>query len=64
MNRLMPEVGAAACAGLVWVLLLVLSAHFARADTAASVGYTISLSSPEQHLVEVQIILPARRCPA
>jgi len=29
------------------------------AQLAASVGYTISLASPEQHLVEVQIILPA-----
>src|ERR1700686_719999 len=29
------------------------------AQLSASVGYTISLASPEQHLVEVQIILPA-----
>lgn len=31
----------------------------AIAQSVASVAYTISLSSPEQHLVEVQIILPA-----
>jgi predicted metalloprotease with PDZ domain len=29
------------------------------AQSAGAIGYTISLSSPEQHLVEVQIILPA-----
>src|SRR3984893_7758544 len=29
------------------------------AQLADSVGYTVSLASPEQHLVEVQIILPA-----
>jgi predicted metalloprotease with PDZ domain len=28
------------------------------AQSAASVAYTVSLSSPEQHLVEVQILLP------
>ena len=28
------------------------------AQLADSVGYTVALSSPEQHLVEVQIILP------
>jgi len=31
----------------------------ALAESQASVAYTVSLSSPEQHLVEVQIILPA-----
>ena len=29
------------------------------AQTQASIVYTVSLSSPEQHLVEVQIVLPA-----
>jgi predicted metalloprotease with PDZ domain len=33
------------------------------AQSAAPVAYTVSLSSPEQHLVEVQIILPAGSAP-
>jgi predicted metalloprotease with PDZ domain len=44
------------------VLLAVSSVALAQATGAppsASVAYTIGLSSPEQHLVQVQIILPA-----
>ncbi len=40
------------------VLALALSA-VSLAQSPSSIGYTITLSSPEQHLVEVQIILPA-----
>jgi predicted metalloprotease with PDZ domain len=39
------------------VILAIPSASIAQ--PAAPIGYTVSLSSPEQHLVEVQIILPA-----
>ena len=44
--------------GMLWVALLALSS-ISIAQPAPSVGYAIALSSPEQHLVEVQIILPA-----
>jgi predicted metalloprotease with PDZ domain len=51
-----------ACSRILrWVLVatvLVLPSTLI-AQLPASVGYTISLASPEQHLVEVQIILPA-----
>jgi predicted metalloprotease with PDZ domain len=42
--------------GLVFALAL---STLSLAQPASSIGYTIALSSPEQHLVEVQIILPA-----
>src|SRR6202162_2607747 len=42
---------------LVAALLVLPSTSIAQ--LADSVGYTVSLTSPEQHLVEVQIILPA-----
>jgi predicted metalloprotease with PDZ domain len=41
--------------GLVFALALSALSH---AQSPSSVGYTIALSSPEQHLVEVQIVLP------
>ena len=37
----------------------ILAVSSSLAQSAGAIGYTISLSSPEQHLVEVQIILPA-----
>jgi predicted metalloprotease with PDZ domain len=43
---------------LLCVALLALSST-SLAQSAPSVAYTVSLASPEQHLVEVQIILPA-----
>ena len=42
--------------GLVFALAL---SSLSFAQSAAPVRYTIALSSPEQHLVEVQIIVPA-----
>ena len=42
----------------LWLVLLAISSAV-LAQTQASIAYTISLDSPEQHLVEVQIILPA-----
>jgi predicted metalloprotease with PDZ domain len=42
----------ALCASLLWTT-------FAFAQASPSFAYTILLASPEQHLVEVQIILPA-----
>jgi predicted metalloprotease with PDZ domain len=42
--------------GLVFALAL---SGISLAQSAPSVGYTIALSSPERHLVEVQIFLPA-----
>jgi len=44
--------------GMLCVVFLALSC-ISNAQSPASVGYTIALSAPEQHLVEVQIILPA-----
>lgn len=42
-----------------WIALLSLTlALAAHAMAATSIGYTISLASPEQHLVEVQMFLP------
>jgi predicted metalloprotease with PDZ domain len=43
---------------MIWVALLGLSSS-STAQTLAPVGYTISFTSPAQHLVEVQIVLPA-----
>ena len=41
---------------------MILAASFAAvAQTSDPIGYTISLASPEQHLVEVRIMLPAGR---
>ena len=45
------------CIYLCAAILAVSSASIAQ--SAGAIGYTISLSSPEQHLVEVQIILPS-----
>jgi predicted metalloprotease with PDZ domain len=42
----------------VAVCAAILTSAFVRAQSSAPVAYTISLASPEQHLVEVQIILP------
>jgi predicted metalloprotease with PDZ domain len=42
--------------GLVFAFVL---SAVSLAQTPDSIGYTVALSSPEQHLVEVQIILPA-----
>jgi predicted metalloprotease with PDZ domain len=42
---------------LIATILVLRSTSFAQ--LADSVGYTVSLSSPEQHIVEVQIILPS-----
>jgi predicted metalloprotease with PDZ domain len=42
--------------GLVFALAL---SAVSIAQSAGSIGYAVALSSPEQHLVEVQIILPA-----
>ena len=36
----------------------------AVAQSPSPVAYTVSLASPEQHLVEVQIILPAGPAPS
>ena len=41
----------------LWLVLLAISSAV-LAQSPASLAYTISLSSPEQHLVEVQILLP------
>jgi predicted metalloprotease with PDZ domain len=43
--------------GMLWIAILALSS-ISIAQLSPSVGYTIALSSPEQHLVEVQIVLP------
>jgi predicted metalloprotease with PDZ domain len=43
----------------VCVAILAASFSFAQAPPAPSVTYAVDLSSPEQHLVNVQIILPA-----
>jgi predicted metalloprotease with PDZ domain len=40
------------------VYAAILMSAFVRAQSSAPVAYVISLASPEQHLVEVQIILP------
>lgn len=45
------------CIYLCAAILAVSSASIAQ--SAGAIGYTISLSSPEQHLLEVQIVLPA-----
>jgi predicted metalloprotease with PDZ domain len=43
-----------------WILcLLFCSAQFALGQTQTATAYTITLAAPEQHLAEVQIILPA-----
>ncbi len=42
--------------GLAFALCL---SALSLAQIPSSIGYTVALSSPEQHLVEVQIILPA-----
>lgn len=43
----------------VYLCATILAVSSSLAQSAGAIGYTISLSSPEQHLVEVQIILPA-----
>src|SRR5580693_2212007 len=43
----------------VCVAILAAAFSFAQAPPAPSVTYAVDLSSPEQHLVNVQIILPA-----
>jgi len=45
------------CIYLCAAILALSSASIAQ--SAGAIGYTISFSSPEQHLVEVQIVLPA-----
>ena len=40
------------------ILLVILFLSIAPARSSAATNYTISLANPEQHLVEVQIILP------
>src|SRR6202521_3297182 len=45
------------CQSTLSVAILALSST-SIAQLPAAVSYTVSLSSPEQHLVEVQIILP------
>ena len=41
------------------VAAALLSSFIAIGQAAAPVAYTVALASPEQHLVEVQITLPA-----
>jgi len=55
MNRFHDQV----CRILRLILCAAILALFAAHAQSAPVAYTISLASPEQHLVEVQIILPA-----
>jgi predicted metalloprotease with PDZ domain len=55
LPRIRPALRLALCAAIVSLALLVASA----AQIQASIAYTVSLSSPEQHLVAVQMFLPA-----
>ncbi len=51
--------GAALGVQLVALCGTLILASFASAQTSPTVAYSIALASPEQHLVEVQIVLPA-----
>ena len=46
-------------ASICFAAILVALASVALAQSSPAIGYTISLDSPEKHLVEVQIALPA-----
>src|SRR5271165_5369271 len=58
-TRLPLSVGAALGVKLVALCGTLILASFASAQASPTVAYSIALASPEQHLVEVQIALPA-----
>ncbi len=58
-TKLRLSVGAALGVQLVALCGTLILASFASAQTSPTVAYSIALASPEQHLVEVQIVLPA-----
>jgi predicted metalloprotease with PDZ domain len=53
-----PAVRALTALNVIFFLILSLSAPLAKSQNTPAVAYTIVLTSPEQHLVEVQITLP------